>query len=167
MRINDNNAEIGEHKEEYRDAKSRKAPLRVSSLARKLLIRGENRREFEEFRENIHAELVPKTKVENILCEKFIASAWKLRRAMVVEKTLLDRQNSITDEEKYGFGDELGYGTRRRIRNIKKVDLGTENVRHLIHYQLELEKAMQKALERLREEQRLRNQYGASSAGNK
>lgn len=123
-----------------------------SPFARKLVIKGENRKEFEELRAKVLEEILPKTEMENILCERFISAAWKLQRAMEIEKNLLNEQNAISDHERYGSATP-----RERVRNIKKVRLNGPDVQYLIHYQLELEKAMQKALERLRAEQALRN----------
>lgn len=126
--------------------------VRRSFLAKKLVIKGENRKEFEELRAKVLREILPNTEMENILCERFISAAWKLQRAMEIEKNLLNEQNAISEHERYGSATP-----RERVRNIKKVRLNGPDIQYLIHYQLELEKAMQKALERLRAEQALRN----------
>lgn len=128
-----------------------KPHIKISDLNKSLLLKGEDRKEFEEYRSSLLKELLPCTKIEIILAEKFIISGWKLRRAMVIEKTLLNRQNAITDDERYGEEHP-----RKRIRSLQKVDLAKDEMRFISQYQLALEKAMHKALERLREEQKLR-----------
>lgn len=130
-----------------------KKSLKKSDLAKKLLIKGENLRQFEELRAKILSETVPLTQIENILVEKIISATWRLQRAMEVERNLLNEQNAIRDEERYTSFDEHG---RQRIRNIKKVRVHSPEVQHVIQYQIELEKALQKSLSRLREEQALR-----------
>jgi len=128
-------------------------PLKKSALAKKLLIKGENLREFEDLRASLLREMVPQTQIEQILAEKIISATWRLQRAMEVERNLLNEQNAIKEEERYGMFDEHG---RKRIRNIKKVRVHSVEVQHIIQYQIELEKGLQKALGRLREEQALR-----------
>lgn len=140
-------------KNKYYSVSELKGPLRKSELAKTLLIKGENLKEFETFRAKLLAEMVPQTGVENILCEKFISSAWKHRRSLEVEKHMLNKQNEIKeyDYEEVTFGKE-----RKRIRNIRKVRYSSEEMKHLLQYQLELEKLMYRCLSRFRHEQSLR-----------
>lgn len=130
-----------------------KGPLVRSALAKKLLIKGENLRKFEVFRAKIELETLTYTEIENILLEKIISSAWKLERAMEIEKNILNQQNEIDGTKKdTGWHDTK----KRRVRNIKKIRLFKEEVQHIIQYQIDTEKNMLKTLERLREEQKLR-----------
>lgn len=152
MKIKTNNKQIVKDN----GSKEEIAPVSVSQggniLAKRLLIKGENSKQFEVFKAKILREILIQTEIENILCEKFISSAWKLQRAMEIEKNLLDQQNTVAD-----FDDPGSWGiTKKRIRNIKKVRLYNEEVQHIIQYQLDLEKLMHKSLERLRNEQALR-----------
>ena len=150
-----NNDRISANSEPEGLRTERRRVLRKSELAKKLVIKGENTKEFEELRRKILEETLPRTEMENILCERIISAAWKLRRVMEIEKNLLNEQNEITDQERYGTSHP-----RERVRNIKKVRLSGADAQYLIQYQLELEKALQKAMERLREEQALRNAQG-------
>ncbi len=129
-----------------------KEPLRRSSLSRKLLIKGENWREFEQMRAEVLAEIGPQTKIENILCEKIISATWKMRRAMIIERNLLNQENEITFEELHP--DPWGPRPRKRVRNIDRVQMQSPEVQNIIQYQINLEKGLQKALERIR---RIRN----------
>ena len=128
------------------------ASPRRSSFAKKLVIKGENRKEFEELRAKMLEEMLPNTEMENILFERIISAAWKLRRVAEIEKNLLNSQNAITDQERY-----MSSQPRERVRNIKKIRLNSAEVQYLGRYQLDLEKSLQKALERFRAEQALRN----------
>ncbi len=156
MTIKSNNVEIIEENAQYDKIASRKPPIKLSPLAKKLIISGENRREFELFRENILKELLPQTKIEDFLAEKFISAGWRSQRAQVVEKNLLNAQNVFTEEERMNFGGFDGLPLRRRIRNIKRIDLASEDVRYIAEHQIALHKVMNKTLERLRAEQQLR-----------
>jgi hypothetical protein len=154
MQINKDNNSVRTVKEVQGSVTLLKQPLRRSLLAKRLLIKGENMRQFEEMRLKILSEIEPHTEIENILCEKIISALWKIQRAMEIEKNLLNMQNKIRDEEMYDFAYDST--SRKRIRNIKKIRISNEEVQQVIQYQLELEKGMQKAFERLREEQLLR-----------
>ena len=154
MKTRQNNNPIRKVSEVQRSITLIKQPLRRSLLAKRLLIKGENMRQFEEMRLKMLAEIEPHTEIENILCEKIICALWKIQRAMEIEKNLLNQQNKIRDEEMYDFAYDST--SRKRIRNIKKIRISNEEVQQVIQYQLELEKGMQKAFERLREEQLLR-----------
>ncbi len=138
-----------------------KHPLRRGPLAKKLLIKGENLREFEDLQAHLLSETLPQTKIENILVEKIISATWKLQRAMLVEKTLLNEQNAITYDERYPSDVWEKIPPRIRIRNIKKIHFKDEEIKHLIQYQIDLEKGLQKALVRLRREQSLRKQLSS------
>lgn len=140
-------------KNKYSSVSELKGPLRKSELAKTLLIKGENLNDFEIFRSKLLTEMVPQTETENILCEKFISSAWKHRRSLEVEKHMLNKQNEIKDFDY----DEASLGKeRKRIRNIKKVRYDSEEMKYLLQYQLELEKLMYRCLSRFRYEQSLR-----------
>lgn len=156
--MSENSTDIRHLKAKYDEITKRKQAVRKSPLARKILLAGENLREFEGFKADLLTELQPFSKVENILAEKFIFSAWKLRRTMVVEKNLLNQQNAITEEERYEGGTFGAESIRKRVRNINRIDPTKEEIRYLSHLQIELQKIMNKTLGRLREEQNLRNQ---------
>lgn len=152
MEIKQNNKAIREVKKRQEEIFTSKPCLKRSLLAKRLLIKGENWKLFEEMREKTLKDLMPQTEIENILCEKIISAVWKLRRAMEIEKNIFNQQNKIREDELYDYGTP----SRKRIRNIKKVRIDNEEIQQIIQYQLELEKGMQKAFDRLREEQMLR-----------
>jgi hypothetical protein len=157
MEISSHNNDIEELKEKYAQTAQPKPSIRKSPLAKKLLIKGESGREFENFRTDLLKELCPQTKIENFLAEKIIVCAWRLQRATIAERHLLNKQNAISEEERESFG---GYGDlppRKRIRNITRIDLAQEDAKYLAEQQIELQKVINKTLERLRAEQR-RNQ---------
>ncbi len=155
MKIKANNNGISEVKKTQEEIPPFKGPLKRSQLAKKLLIKGENLREFEEMRDKILAETLTQTEIEKVLCEKIISYIWKRKRAMEIERNLLNQKNEISEEE--NLDESWGSSSRKRVRNIKKVRIDSQEIKDIIQYQFELEKGFQKALERLREEQLLRS----------
>ena len=156
MEINEFNNKIGRDNELVGGLVLPSGPFKRRSLAKKLLFKGENHRNFEVLRLKILQEIIPQTEIENILCEKIISTTWKLQRAMIVERNILSRQNRITGEEKADY-----FSCRKRVRNIKRIRLDNPDIQYIIQYQLELEKNLQKTLIILREEQ-LSRKKGAS-----
>ncbi len=160
--MNENKTNNNTHIEEDSDTQASLAKLKMhitrSSLAKSLLLKGENLRKFEDFRAKILKEMGPQTHIEDVLCEKFITSAWKHTRCLEIERNMLNALN-VPGAEKTPDEEELLYFSlpkKRRVRNIKAIRLGSLEVQKLLKYQLELEKAMNKALELFRAEQRLR-----------
>ncbi|MFA6459202.1 MAG: hypothetical protein WCV79_02290 [Candidatus Paceibacterota bacterium] len=123
--------------------------LMPQRLAKQVLIKGENKRDFFDLVHHIRVEMRAQTRIEEEFIKKYIFSAWKLRRLREVEKNILEKQNIITEEERY---ESDGNRPRQRIRNIKKIRIDTE-VELLNDQQERLEKQMVKALRQLREEQ--------------
>jgi len=145
-----NKTKIKKNKDLQKDIEPFKAPLIKSRMAKDLLLKGESLREFESFKVKIISEMVPQTEIEKVLCEKFIFSAWKHRRAIIVERNILNEQNKLND-----YDDENWGQNNRRIRNIKKIRLSEEDIKYVLEYQINLEKMMQKTLRRFREEQKI------------
>ena len=167
MDTNTNKNEISGVKEPESKIISSKPPIRRSVLGRKMLIRGENTRKFEELKQKITLEVLPKTEIEKILCEKFISAVWKHERTLEVERNMLSAQNAPENEDRPGNYDDLPLdeepskpSVRKRVRTIKKVRLDQNNVQAVLKYGLEVEKNMYKALEKVRSEQALRGILG-------
>lgn len=152
--INNNRIELNKlSKEEIRGSK-----IKISSslLAKKVLIKGENKRKFEELRTKILGEVLPITEIEKILCDKFISAVLKHDRAIEIERNMLNKQNQPIQDEEDPFLLDPFSKSKKRIRNINKVFLNTPDIQKILKYQVSLEKNMLKILERIREEQRIR-----------
>lgn len=118
--------------------------LDPSRLAKQVLIRGESKKEFIGFAEKILKETPTSTEIEKEFVKKYIFSMWKLKRARVMEKNLLNSQQKFSQEEVYLSE------TKRRIRNLKRIHLN-EELQKIINYQDRLEKQAMKALKQLKE----------------
>lgn len=153
-----NNIHISKNKKTLNDlttdksyVRSHKDSLDPRLLAKQVLIRGESRKEFYDFVAQVCAETLIETKTQEELLKKYIFSTWKLRRLRELERHTINQQQSFTDEE------ELFDDKKRRIRNLKRVEM-TNEVLQLNNQQEKLEKQMDKALRRLREEQKIISQ---------
>jgi hypothetical protein len=135
------------NKSKQLDLRKDKDPLSAKILAKQVLIRGENRREFNDFVAKIRSETLTQTKTEEELLKKYIFSAWKLERLRRMERGLLNSQQAFSEE------DEIWSDTKRRIRNLDKLKF-TNELLLLNNQQDRLEKLMVKTLKQLREEQK-------------
>ena len=159
MKINKNKNQIKSVKNTQGNNKSPYDSLNPLILAKQILIKGENKREFIEFVEQLRVSLHINTHVEEEIFKKYIFSSWKLRRMREIEKNLLNNQQ-VFEKEKDIFTD---WGTiipkkepvkKRRIRNISMVYLNDE-IQEVLNFQDKLEKQTTKILRQLREEQHL------------
>ena len=157
MKIEKNSDNYRYVKKKQKNIAKPKQRVKPSSLAKKVLLKGENLREFEELRVQMLSDLGPQSKIENIFCEKIIFTLWKLRRATEIEKNLLNKENELTFEETHeALQNPWDPPPRKRISNINKVTMESSEVQSIMQHQLELEKMLQKQFSRLRAEQKLR-----------
>ncbi len=127
--------------------------ITATKLAEQVVIQGEKREEFIIFAMKTLQEIGPQTEVEKGLCEKYIFLSWKLRRAIEHERYILNEQNRrLNSLEEHRIS--MGRMTGRRVRNIERIDLSDPSVINLTQQQYELEKRINKTLDRIRHEQR-------------
>lgn len=167
------------NKEPKASVRRNKPKIRLSYLGKSLLVRGENKRKFEELRVKVLKEIVPSTEIENILCDKFIFSAWRHRRIVEIERNILSSRNTpeinkLTQEEEDAEiidrqfdWDPIKSGAelKKRVRNIKKLKLDDPEMQSLLRHEIAMQKNMLKILERIREEQKLRKGIVRSRVG--
>ena len=119
-----------------------------------MVIQGENKQEFIGFAVKTLKGLHPQGEIEKDLCKKYIFLSWKLRRVIEHERNVLNEQNkSLTTQEEIKVS--MGRIKGRRVRDISRIDLSDPGVINLIQQQFELEKRINKTLDRIRAEQRL------------
>ena len=124
--------------------------LSPSYLAKQILIKGENKKEFHSFVSKILDENVVNTKIEEEFLKKYIFSAWKLNRLRKIEKNFLDSQQSFSEDEK------IWSEKNKRVRNLKRVSI-TQELLLLSREQEQLERTMEKSIKHLRLEQKRNN----------
>ena len=61
-------------------------------------MKGESKDEFEQFRESLLVDLAPEGELECMLADRIVAAAWRLRRAVRIEREMLEQKPSYGDE---------------------------------------------------------------------
>ena len=147
-----NKGEIEPDKLSKKKIRANKPNIRPSLLAKRVLIKGENVREFEEMRAKILEEVVPLTEIENILCEKIISAQWKINRLQKLES------NHLSELNQYDESDDMLFGTnkKRRVRSLKMLPPDDPIGKELLKTQISLENKLCISLKILRKEQALR-----------
>ncbi|MFA6397242.1 MAG: hypothetical protein WDK96_00120 [Candidatus Paceibacterota bacterium] len=158
MKINKNKNKIKTIKSTQDKNKSSYDSLNPLILAKQILIKGESRREFVDFVEQLRVSLGINTPVEAEIFKKYIFSSWKLRRMREMEKNILNSQQIFQEKKEYDyFGDVISKKTpskKRRVRNISMIYINDE-IQKVLNFQDKLEKQTTKILRQLREEQNL------------
>jgi len=164
MKINKNKNQIKSIKNVQGKNKSSYDSLNPLILAKQILIKGENKREFIDFVEQLRVSLHINTSVEQEIFKKYIFSSWRLRRAREMERNLLNSQQVFEDEKKVIGEDPVWEKpifeytpSKRRIRDISKLYIN-EEIEKVMTLQDKLEKQTTKILRQLREEQHLLNE---------
>ena len=71
---------------------SSKNSLKHGLLSKELIIREEKPKELEFFKNNLYSSLMPVGCIEELLVEKIINSAWRLKRILEIEKELFNKK---------------------------------------------------------------------------
>ena len=133
-----------------------KDPLSPGTLAKQVLIRGENKRDFFDFVEQISQEIHTSTRIEKELLKKYIFSSWKLKRMQGIERRVLNAQNNRPTNSKLEDAEDWGEYKKTRIRNTDKICIN-EEIKGLLAEQEKLERSTSRSLRQLRNEQKLSN----------
>jgi hypothetical protein len=103
-------------------------------LSRGALVRGESEADLVAFARRMRARLAPSGELELLLADRVVSSAWRLRRAVALEATLLGER----DADRPGSPDPLVYRTAR------------DRLLALSRHEAALERGLYKALHELR-----------------
>ncbi len=119
--------------------------MRHGLLSRGALVRGESEADLVAFAKRMRARLAPAGELELLLADRIVSSAWRLRRAVALEATLLGGE----DTGRPGSPDPLAQRTAR------------DRLLALSRHEAALERGLYKAL---RELQRLQVDRGGEPA---
>jgi len=127
-------------------------------LAEHILIRDENREDYEAFRDIMAANLQPEGSVESLLVERIITAAWRLRRAVRLERDVIHRvldsrmRSRKKQPELYKGEPELPPSTVA-ADTIRDTDI----YGRISRYEAHLERSMYRALHELQRIQAVRH----------
>jgi hypothetical protein len=74
-------------------------------LSRQVLIKGESEADLVGFGKRLRAQLAPVGELELLFADRIVSSAWRLRRALAVETSLFDKEDT-PDSAFIGYGAE-------------------------------------------------------------
>lgn len=102
VEANRQNSQLGGVKTEEGKAVSRYNALRHGLLAKEVLMEGEDEVELEELGKTLRAELKPASALELVLVDRIIANTWRLKRALRIEREMIeaDTVKSLFDKNK-------------------------------------------------------------------
>lgn len=108
-------------------------------LSKQMIIKGESKKEFEEFSCGLIESLTPETNMEKLLVEKVIADSWRLKRALRIEKEMIEEQM-----------DDEGLRGKRSAGTVFSCDLANyDTYGKLVRYISSIERGMYRALHEL------------------
>lgn len=159
-RANKENAKKGGVKTEEGKLKSRlNAVKHGMMLTSQMLLKGEDVKELAEFRGSVIFELVPHGELELLLVDRFISSAWRLRRVISIETNDIRNLYSKRVAE---YPDSLSYYKQQ----AESAFMSGPSVDKILRYEAAMERQMYKALDKfieLREKRtKLENTPGAT-----
>ena len=142
------------------EGKSRAArnALKHGLLSRDMLLPGEKPKELEAFREAILAELAPQGELEEFLADRVVESAWRLRRAVRLERDII--QGKLSSEfrsraKSPGFYAGLPVPTAESV--AANTLCGSDTYDKLCRYEAHIERGLYRALHELQRVQAVRN----------
>lgn len=69
--------------------------LKHGLLSQNLIVRAETRAELETFSQRLYTTLCPQGMMEELLVEKIVNAAWRLRRVTAVEQEIFNKENNF------------------------------------------------------------------------
>jgi hypothetical protein len=122
IKANQENGKLGGVKTEEGKAVSRYNALKHGLLSKEVLIEDEDKNEFSDLIKSLRSELKPASEIELLLVDKITADTWRLKRAIRIEKEMIEegRENedfmgntvkkSLGEEFRSDFADYDRYG---------------------------------------------------------
>ena len=112
-------------------------------LSRECLVKGESEADLVGFGKRLRAQLAPAGELELLLADRIVSTAWRLRRAGVLETTLLNARS-----------ENSGLGV---LANVFPWETDREKIQLLSRYEVTLERSLYRALHELQRLQAARH----------
>lgn len=97
VQANRENSLLGGVKTDEGKAVSRYNAIKHGLLAKEVLLQGEPEDELEELGKRLRSELRPANELEFILVDRITANTWRLKRALRIERELIDEERNEVD----------------------------------------------------------------------
>lgn len=112
--------------------------LKHGLLSKEVLLNGESGKTLEELGRRLRAELKPQGELENILVDRIVSSTWRLKRAIRIEKEMLE----------HDMKDFVGETVRRNLGEAYCYANG-DTYNRLIRYETTIDRQIYRALHEL------------------
>lgn len=154
LEANRQNAKLGGVKTDEGKAISRFNALKHGLLSKEVLLKSENLDDLEELGKNLRQELKPASQIEMIFVEKLIADVWRLKRALRVEKEMIEDDCKETENYLGGMNPKKGLGEAFNCNFVNSDTYGK-----FTRYYVSIEKSIVKTLHELQELQSEENGF--------
>jgi len=152
IKANGENAKLGGVKTKEGKMISKMNALKHGLLSKENLIKGESKADLEELNKKLVQELKPKGIFEAILVDRVAVNIWRLKRAMRVEKEMIQETKSSFSDKELIFSFDL---------------INEDMLNRFARYETTIERGIYKAmheLERLREARKQMGSFGKNSS---
>ncbi len=144
---NRNNAKLGGVKTEKGKAVSKYNAIKHGLLSREVMLSDESDADIIALGKKLRTELAPESAIELVLVDRITANVWRLRRAMQIEREMME------DDRKPSYGNKL-----QTIGEAMSFDFGNNDTySKFIRYEASIERGIYKALHELQRIQAARN----------
>lgn len=145
LEANKKNAQLGGVKTDEGKAITKLNALKHGLLTMQVLLEGEEEESLLELHERLKEDLKPNGEIEMLLVDRIISNAWRLRRLLEVERTVMEwrAKRELNLSLTFGKGEESGnrHATREMLVN--------DDIEKLLRYEITIERSIYKALHEL------------------
>lgn len=141
---NTNEVNKGGVKTEEGKAISKMNALKHGLLSRSVVLNYENKDEFEAFRLQMIKKFEPADIFEEVLVDRIVCGFWRLKRAIFVEKNMMEWYEENREEFAI-FKESALQEERKQIRNT----LGNESIENILRYEASIDRSTWRAVHEL------------------
>jgi hypothetical protein len=120
-------------------------------LSKEVFLDGEEQEALNELTGSLYEALDPQGKLEEILVDRIVSNVWRLRRALIVERSTMEWHQNDFDLFPIGQSDEQQ--DRKSVRDI----LDNDSIEKILRYETTIERSTFRALHELERLQAKRN----------
>lgn len=148
LEANHKNGFMGGVKSEAGKEKIRLNAMKHGLLSQEVCLENENKEAFLKLIDNLILTIKPEGELEKILADRIASGVWRLRRILVIERSIFELKDGLSLNLAYGEGQV----EKAEIRDMLKDDL----FERLMRYETTIERGIYRALHELQRLQAMR-----------
>ena len=133
----------GGPKTEEGKAVSRYNAVKHGLLTKQVFLDGEEEKELDELTRSLYGALEPLGRLEEILVDRIVSNVWRLRRALVVERSTMEWHQN--DFDLFPMGQSAEQQERKSVRDL----LDNNSIEKILRYETTIERSTYRALHEL------------------